>query len=124
MSDPASSSGRTSGAQRQQPPLARWNPTRDCWETTQQGSLFSEHSDVFSETWPASGMTRNGTAYAYPTSVAVTTGSESSSLPTPTARDWKDSTIRREPHRPDDTDNLSRSLAVLAEAYRPRGLPM
>ena len=32
-------------------------------------------------------------------------------LPTPTSRDWKDTQIRREPHRPDDTDTLSRALA-------------
>ena len=67
-------------------PLAQWNPTRDCWETTQTGSLFSEHLDVFSETWPTSGMTRRGTAYALPTSEPLTDGSESSSLlPTPSA---------------------------------------
>lgn len=28
-------------------------------------------------------------------------------LPTPTARDWKDNTVRREPHRPNDTDTLT-----------------
>lgn len=32
-------------------------------------------------------------------------------LPTPTRRDHKDSEIRREPHRPDDVDTLSRALA-------------
>ena len=31
-------------------------------------------------------------------------------LPTPTARDWKDNTVRREPHRPNDTDTLARAL--------------
>lgn len=31
-------------------------------------------------------------------------------LPTPTARDGKDGQIRREPHRPDDVDTLSRAL--------------
>lgn len=31
-------------------------------------------------------------------------------FPTPSARDWKDNTIRREPHRPDDTDTLARAL--------------
>ena len=65
------------------PPLAQWNPTRDCWETTGTASLFSEHLDVFSETWPTSGMTRSGTAYALPTSGPLTAGSESSSSPSP-----------------------------------------
>jgi DNA (cytosine-5)-methyltransferase 1 len=32
--------------------------------------------------------------------------------PTPTTRDWKDHTIRREPHRPDDMDTLARALTV------------
>ena len=101
-------------------PLARWNPTRDCWETTQQASLLSEHWDVFSETWPSSGMTRNGVAYALPTWEPAMAASECSSspsdetlLPTPRARDYKDNVIRREPHRPDDTDTLSRALADL-----------
>lgn len=31
-------------------------------------------------------------------------------LLTPTSRDWKDTCIRREPHRPDDIDTLSRAL--------------
>jgi DNA (cytosine-5)-methyltransferase 1 len=31
-------------------------------------------------------------------------------LPTPTRRDHKDTEVRREPHRPDDTDTLSRAL--------------
>ena len=130
--------------------LAQWNPTRDCWETTQQASLLCEHWDVYSETWPTSGMTRSGVAYALPTWEPPTGDSESSSLlptpvategtkgtlqssdereaqgrqvylsnaigsllPTPTSRDWKDNRVRREPHRPDDTDTLSRALADL-----------
>ena len=34
-------------------------------------------------------------------------------LPTPTARDYKDNEIRREPHRPDDVDTLARALTLL-----------
>jgi len=129
--------------------------------------LFCEHSDVFLETWPTSGMTRAGMAYALPTWAHRTDGSASSSspllptpraqepgatnegyglslnealtggrkpktacmnldplvkelattdpqlLPTPTTGDYKDSQVRREPHRPDDTDTLSRALADL-----------
>lgn len=33
-------------------------------------------------------------------------------LPTPTQRDHKDHTIRREPHRPNDVDTLARALTV------------
>ena len=72
-------------------PLATWNPDRDCWET-EVVDIFG-HSDVYSETWPTSGMTRNGTAYALPTWAHPTSGSASSSsppaemLPTPGAAD-------------------------------------
>ena len=44
--------------------------------------LFCEHLDVFSETFPTSGMTRSGTAYELPTSERHTGGSASSLLPT------------------------------------------
>ena len=93
-------------------PIASWNSQRDVWETD-QGDLISGHLAVFSETWPTSGMTRNGTAYALPTSEPATGESACSYLPTPTVRDYKDNQIRREPHRPDDTDTLSRALADL-----------
>ena len=60
-------------------PLATWNPDRDCWET-EVVDIFG-HSDVYSETWPTSGMTRDGVAYALPTWAPPTTGSASSSSP-------------------------------------------
>jgi hypothetical protein len=80
-------------------PIARWNPARDVWETQTTG-LFCEHSDVWSETWPPSGMWDGGTVYALPTWEPRTDGSACSSLPTPqvsavrasrsalTARQW------------------------------------
>lgn len=66
-------------------PIATWNPTRDVWETDRL-SLFSERPDVFSETWPTSGMTRRGELLPLPTSVpAIDADACSSSplLPTP-----------------------------------------
>lgn len=59
--------------------IATWNPERDCWETGVE-DIFG-HSDVYSETWPTSGMTRNGVAFALPTWAPPTTGSASSSSP-------------------------------------------
>ena len=59
--------------------LAIWNPDRDCWETGVE-DIFG-HSDVYSETWPTSGMTRNGVAYALPTWAPPTTASACSSSP-------------------------------------------
>lgn len=64
--------------------IARWNSARDVWETRMTG-LFCEHSDVFLETWPTSGTTRDGTAYALPTWVRPTGAFASSCLlPSPT----------------------------------------
>lgn len=58
-------------------PLAIWNSARDVWETPQTEGLFCEHLDVFSETFPTSGMTVNGVAYALPTWEPATDDSES-----------------------------------------------
>ena len=69
-------------------PLARWNPARGVWEVPQTESLLCEHLALYSATWPTSGTTRRGTAYAPPTSAHPTAGSVSSSSPalaTPTA---------------------------------------
>lgn len=69
-------------------PIATWNPARGVWET-QTANLMCGHLVPYSETWPTSGMTRRGTAYALPTSVHHTTASACSSSPllkTPTAQ--------------------------------------
>ena len=66
-------------------PLAKWNPSRDCWESTDQIGLLSEHLDVYSETFPTSGMTRNGLAFERQMPELRTPGSGCSSLPTPRA---------------------------------------
>lgn len=49
----------------QQAVQATWNPERDLWETDSR-DLFSEHSDVFLETFPVSGMTRSGRLFLRP----------------------------------------------------------
>ena len=99
-------------------PLARWDRARSAWVTTE--GLLCEHLAVFSETWPTSVSMRKSAVYEQPTWEPATDDSASSCspgdvryLPTPTSRDCKDSQIRREPHRPDDTDTLSRALADL-----------
>lgn len=61
-------------------PIASWNTARDVWETPQTEGLFCEHLDVYSETFPTSGMTANGAAYELPTWEPRTDDSESSSL--------------------------------------------
>lgn len=48
--------------------IANWNSARDVWETVQgQKNVICGHSGVFSETWPTSGMMRNGVAFQLPT---------------------------------------------------------
>ena len=87
-SDRDMSSGRTSEARSLRVPLARWNPSRDCWETGQM-DLLSGLSDVWSEIWPTSGMWADGSVYASPTWVDAMAGSASSSspvLPTPNVK--------------------------------------
>lgn len=65
---------------------AIWNPERQAWENPNGTvDLFSTHSDVYLETWPSSGMTRNGLAYELPMPAHHTDGIEYSSLPTPRA---------------------------------------
>jgi hypothetical protein len=65
--------------------IATWNPARSVWETNQ--TALCGHSALFSETWPAWGMTRDGQAFALPTLVPPTDDSGCSSLPTPTVND-------------------------------------
>ena len=65
----------------QQQPIALWNTARGVWETT-QANLLCEHWELFSETWPISGMMRNGQVFELPMPTLHTTDSESSSQPT------------------------------------------
>jgi hypothetical protein len=67
---------------------AQWNPQTQLWETD-QADLFSEQQEPFSETWPTSGMTRNGQLLPLPASEHPTGESESSLslMPTPTKGD-------------------------------------
>ena len=70
--------------QQVQEPLAYWNNERDVWER-RWTDLFSERSDVYSETWPQSGMMRSGVSYQLPPLALPTSEPESSLLLTPTA---------------------------------------
>src|SRR6188768_566065 len=63
--------------------LARYDPATSSWRTSQL-CLDGELS-VFSETWPRSGLMRNGTAYQLPPLVRLTDATGSGSWPTPTA---------------------------------------
>lgn len=66
-----------------QPPVAQrfavWNPTRGVWETSQP-DLYG-HLAPYSETWPTSGTTHDGSAYPLPRSAHPIPDSASSSSP-------------------------------------------
>jgi hypothetical protein len=61
--------------------LAKFDRATSSWKTLQCSLV--EGLDVFSETWPRSGMMRNGTAYQLPPLVRLTGGIESGLWPTP-----------------------------------------
>lgn len=60
-------------------PFATWNPTRGVWETSQL-DLYG-HLAPYSETWPTSGTTHDGSAYPLPQSAHRIPGSASSFSP-------------------------------------------
>ena len=82
--------------------LASWDPDTSSWRTSQV-SLLSTEDERFPrswETWPRSGMTRRGQAFALPRSERPTVESGSSSLPTPTAGDGKNARNRTSSRQP------------------------
>ncbi len=67
--------------------LARYDRDMSSWKTSQR--CFIEVFQTYSETWPRSGMMRNGIAYRLPTLAPLIVETESGLWPTPTARDGK-----------------------------------
>jgi hypothetical protein len=61
--------------------LAIYDPDTQLWRTSQ--ASFIEDLDVYSATWPKSGMTRSGKCYQQPPLVHRISEKESSSWPTP-----------------------------------------
>lgn len=74
--------------------FAHYDWTSQSWRTSQACLLGGFMS--FSETWPASGLMRSGTAYRLPRSVPHIYVNESFWLPTPQARDHKGKSQRAE----------------------------
>jgi hypothetical protein len=66
--------------------FASYSPDTSSWKTLQL-SLLEEWAE-FSETWPRSGMTQNGTAYRLAPLAPLTDEIESGSWPTPTASEY------------------------------------
>ena len=71
--------------------LTKYDPSTRLWKTSQL-SLVEQTGDgleEFLETWPRSGMTRNGIAYRLPTLVAGNFGTEFGLWPSPNATAFK-----------------------------------
>lgn len=103
-------------------PTAQWNPTRQLWETD-QADLFSELLEPYSETWPTSGMTRNGSLLPLETSARPTAASECSSLLlcTPSASDGAGGKTSRSGGRIDEPllGGQAREMATQWGKYEP-----
>jgi 5-methylcytosine-specific restriction endonuclease McrA len=69
--------------------LAFYDPATSSWRTFETSLLATadDGSEEFLETWPSSGMTRNGVSYRLLTPGHPTSASGSGLLPTPTAAD-------------------------------------
>lgn len=81
--------------------LGSYDPDTSSWRTFQLS--FLEESGAFLETWPRSGMTRNGIVYRRQPLAPLTGGTASGLLPTPAARDWKDTGAPSEMRRKSPT---------------------
>ncbi len=95
----------------QQQPTLKWNPARSVWEMIGTESLLCEHLEPFLQTWPTSGLMRNGQVFELPMQEHRTTDSESSSLPIlPTTRsqngeDRNNRIWARNPKQPQNLEN-------------------
>lgn len=79
------------------------------WRTCQATLVLD--SDKYSETWPRSGTTLSGIAYQRRPSAPITAEiASSSSLPTPTSRDYKDGTAPRIRNGRLQRDTLGRAI--------------
>jgi hypothetical protein len=86
--------------------LANYDHVTSSWRTSQL--CLVEGLEKFSETWPRSGMTRNGTAYRLPTLAPLTDETEFGSWPTPTAQNAKHTGLS-----PSEADRVRRGIAGL-----------
>lgn len=91
-------------------PIATWNPILGVWEKPSSSPAW----ELFLETWPTSGTTRNGKLYPRPTLVPRTDANAFSLLPTPVASDAR----RRRPTDA-DADRHQSAIAHWARLTRP-----
>jgi hypothetical protein len=75
--------------------FAFWDRATSSWRTYQL--CLTGELDRFSGIFPRAGTMRSGTVYQHPPSAPLTEETESSSWPTPQARDWKNGTNLKNP---------------------------
>jgi hypothetical protein len=95
--------------------LANYDPASQSWRTSQH--CLVEGLALFSETWPRSGMTVNGTAYQLPTLVPLTGEIGSGLWPTPRscsamAANITPEAIAKAPERFKTYPNLETAIAI------------
>lgn len=109
--------------------LARFDPDT-FWPKTYQASLFQEHSDAYSQTWPESGMWDAGEVYELQSSAPATCESASSSAPTwPTVRassgGGNRSAYEGAPYRPAIAQRATEAMEIwqtpAVDSFRSRG---
>ena len=119
---PSASRGRGSrrriaggSGQRSRMSFARYDPATRSWKTFQD--CLDGASVTFSETWPSSGMTRNGIAYRLPTSVPPIYATGSGLWHTSQAADaWVPTTISENTlRRGDPNGSLRTAVGSLAK---------
>ena len=69
-----------------QKPIMEWNTQKKIWQLSTADQLL-EQWELFSETWPTSGMTQDGQVFELQTQAHLTSDLEFSSLPTPKAQE-------------------------------------
>jgi hypothetical protein len=92
-------------------PFAQYDHDTRSWRTSAVTSLWA--LPMSSLTLPKSGGLVNGELLERPMLAHPTGENVSSSLPTPTARDHKDTTVEIKKHRPEATDSINSALAHL-----------
>ena len=101
-----------------QQPQMEWNTQKKIWQLSTDGLLF-EHWEPFLGTWQTSGTMRNGLVYELPTLEHHTSDSESSLLPTPITRDYKDGSAAQTRDGKTSTDTVARAIFNSGEVTLP-----
>jgi hypothetical protein len=92
-------------------PIASWSSQHQVWIIPSESQLFEQWA-LYQAVWPKSGMTVGGQLFelAMPAHLTAASESSSSQLPTPLARDWKESSAPHKRNGVVQTDNVPRAI--------------